>query len=64
MSTDDRLAEIVSSLERLIEDLDDIAFEELHAAVSAGERERPKADRRLTQARRALEKARHLLEET
>lgn len=64
MSTDDRLAEIASTLERLIEELDEIAFEELHAAASAGQRERPNTDRRLTQARRALEKARHLLEAT
>jgi hypothetical protein len=63
VSAEERLAAVTSSLEALIEELDDIAFGELHAAAASGERDRPRSDRRLTQARRALEKARHLLEE-
>jgi hypothetical protein len=63
MSAQTRLAAITSALEGLIEELDDITFEELRSAAASGERQRPRSDRRLTQARRALEKAHHLLDE-
>jgi hypothetical protein len=52
----DRLAEIAS-------DLDDRAFTLLREAAAEG-RGRPDADKRLTQARRAVEKAERLLRGT
>jgi hypothetical protein len=52
--------DLVEQLEALAAELDDRAFELLRAAASEG-RGRPVDDRRLTQARRAVEKAAHLL---
>jgi len=53
----DRLAD---RLEAIIEELDEVMFDQLReaAAAKAG---RPADDKRLAQARRALEKASHLL---
>jgi hypothetical protein len=47
-------------LDSLAEDLDEVIFEQLRAA-SAAKTGRPADDKRLTQARRAIEKASHLL---
>lgn len=57
-----RLDEIVARLESIVADLDEIAFDELREASSAG-RGRPEVDKIVVQARRAVEKARHLLAE-
>jgi len=43
--------------------LADLAIEALRAAVEGGEERRPAAEKRLTQARRAVEKAAGLLKE-
>jgi hypothetical protein len=48
-------------LDQIIEELDDVAFEQLREAVADGEVVRPASDRTLMQARRALAKAAHLL---
>ena len=50
-------------LEAIAEELADLAMEALRAAVEAGEEKRPADERRLTQARRAVEKAAGLLKQ-
>jgi hypothetical protein len=57
-----RLAEIAADIESITATLDEISFDVLREA-SAERSGRPEIDRILTQARRALEKARHLLTE-
>lgn len=57
-----RLDEIVVRLESIAADLDEIAFDELREAATVG-RGRPEVDKIVLQARRAVEKARHLLAE-
>ena len=50
-------AEFVERLESVAADLDDLAFDRLREAVADGEVTRPTDDKRLMQARRAIEKA-------
>lgn len=57
---DPRAAELVERLSVIIEVVDDMAFESLRRAARDGEG-RPSSDRKLLQARRSLEKARHIL---
>lgn len=52
--------DLVDRLQLVVEDLDQIAFDQLREAA-AERRGRPADDKRLTQARRAVEKAIHLL---
>lgn len=52
--------DLADQLEAVAAELDDRAFELLRAAAAEG-RGRPVDDKRLTQARRAVEKAVHLL---
>lgn len=61
-STRRRLEEIVAILAGVVADLDDVSFDELQSAAEEG-RGRPDVDRTITQARRAVEKARRLLED-
>ena len=56
-----RLNEIAGDIASIAEKLDEISFDVLREASSEG-RTRPEVDKILTQARRALEKALHLLE--
>ena len=58
MSDFGRLAE---RMETLIADLDELAFDRLREAVADGATQRPQADKELTRARRAAEKAAHIL---
>ena len=58
MADYERLAD---QLDRNAEDLDDMAFDQLREAVADGELERPRSDKTLMQARRAVAKAAHLL---
>jgi hypothetical protein len=51
------VARIAERLESIVEELDEIAFERLREAAGDGATERPASDRRLVQARRAVEKA-------
>ncbi len=52
--------DLADRLQLVVEDLDQIAFDQLREAA-AERRGRPEDDKRLTQARRAVEKAIHLL---
>jgi hypothetical protein len=54
-------ASLVDRLESIAADLDEIAFDRLREAVADGETARPTDDRRLMQARRAIEKAAAIL---
>jgi hypothetical protein len=54
-------AELAGRLDDIASALDELAYERLHAAAEAGATERPAADKALLQARRAVEKAAHLL---
>jgi hypothetical protein len=51
------LSAIADRLEAIVEELDEIAFDRLREAAGEGQRARPEADRELTKARRAVEKA-------
>ena len=55
--------EIRSRLETIAEELGDLAIQRLRESIDAGGDELPVDERRLTRARRAVEKAAHLLEE-
>lgn len=53
--------DVVRSLESVSERLAEMAIDSLRSAVDDGRRERPADEKSLTQARRAVEKAIHLL---
>lgn len=55
--------EICSRLEAISEELADLAIIRLRESIDAGGRELPVDEKRLTRARRAVEKAIHLLAE-
>ena len=55
--------EIRSRLETIAEELADLAIQRLRDSIDAGGDELPVDERRLTRARRAVEKAVYLLEE-
>lgn len=55
--------EIKSRLEVIAEDLADLAIQRLRESIDAGGTELPVDEKRLTRARRAIEKAIHLLDE-
>ena len=59
MSGDDNsfVSSLVDRLESIAADLDELAFDRLREAVADGEVTRPVDDKRLMQARRAIEKA-------
>jgi len=52
--------DLVERLRGVVDDLDQIAFDQLREASADG-KPRPVDDKRITQARRAVEKAVHLL---
>jgi hypothetical protein len=54
-------ATLAARLESIVADLDELAFDRLREAVAEGETTRPAADRELVKARRAVEKAAHIL---
>ena len=56
-----RVGELADRLETIGADLDELSFDLLQQAVADGATQRPAADRTLTQARRAVEKAAALL---
>lgn len=49
--------ELIERLESVAADLDEVAFDRLREAVADGEVTRPPDDKKLMQARRAIEKA-------
>ena len=57
-----RYQDLADRLRAIAEELDDASFEVLHDAVASGATKRPQADKTLTQARRAIDKAATLLE--
>lgn len=59
---ENRITDIRMRLESITEELTDISVELLREAVEAGESTRPPMDKKLSQARRAVEKATRLLE--
>jgi hypothetical protein len=59
---DDRIDELRSRLESIAEELAELALERLREAVEAGATKPPEAEKRLTRARRAVEKAVSLLD--
>ncbi len=59
---ENRIADIRTRLESIGEELTDVSVELLREAVEAGEGTRPPLDKKLSQARRAVEKAARLLE--
>ena len=61
--SDGRYDELVERLQVVADDLDQVIFDQLREASADG-RARPADDKRLTQARRAVEKAIHLLHGT
>jgi hypothetical protein len=56
-----RYEDLAERLEAIGAELDELSFDLLQQAVSDGATQRPASDRTLTQARRAVEKAAHLL---
>jgi hypothetical protein len=58
-----RYEHLADRLRTVVDDLDQIAFDQLRDAA-AEHRGRPADDKRLTQARRAVEKAIHLLSDS
>jgi predicted transcriptional regulator len=52
---------LAERLDQIAEELDEVAFDQLREAVADGEVERPRSDKTLMQARRAVAKAAHLL---
>jgi hypothetical protein len=55
------LDDIRDRLEAIAEELGDLAMDALRAAIEAGQQSRPAAERRLSQARRSVERAASLL---
>lgn len=54
-------ATLAAQLESIVADLDELAFDRLREAAAEGGTARPTADRELVKARRAVEKAAHIL---
>ena len=59
----DEFLEIRTRLEAIVEELADLAILRLRESIDAGGTEMPFDERRITRARRAVEKAVHLLDE-
>ena len=57
----DRCDALADRLDAVAEELGDLALESLRAALERGDARRPAEEKRLTQARRSVEKAAHLL---
>ena len=57
----DRREDLADRLDVIAEELSDLALDSLRAALERGDSSRPAEEKRLTQARRAVEKAAHLL---
>lgn len=57
----DRFNEVADRLDVIAEELAECAMSELSSAIRRGDQKRPAAERALTQARRAIDKATHLL---
>ena len=56
-----RYGDLADQLEAVVAEIDEVSFDLLQQAVADGATARPPADKTLTQARRAVEKAAALL---
>jgi hypothetical protein len=56
-----RYGDLAEQLEAIVAEIDEVSFDLLQQAVADGATNRPPADKTLTQARRAVEKAAALL---
>jgi hypothetical protein len=56
-----RFGDLAEQLEAVVAEIDEVSFDLLQQAVADGAMTRPAADKTLTQARRAVEKAAALL---
>ena len=56
-----RFDELAERLDAIVAELDEIAFDHLTEAVHDGATSRPASDKQLMQARRAVERAAHVL---
>jgi hypothetical protein len=56
-----RFGDLAEQLEAVVAEIDEVTFDLLQQAVADGATSRPPADKTLTQARRAVEKAAALL---
>lgn len=61
MSGDDPIGALADRLEALGDELSELAIDELRGAIRSGGTKRPEREKRITQARRAIDKAVHLL---
>jgi len=61
LADEPRVQEICAQLESISEALGDVSFDLLREAVEKGASKRPAADKKLAQARRAVDKAARLL---
>lgn len=59
--SDDRLAGLAERLDEISEEIADLAIDAIRGAMRRGQSGRPQDEKTLTQARRAVEKASHLL---
>ena len=57
----DRVDELAARLDTIAEEIADLAIDTLRSALRAGGSGRPASEKQLTQARRAVEKAAHVL---
>lgn len=55
------LASLADRLDAIVAELDELAFDRLREAAAGGATRRPDDDKELVKARRAVEKAAHLL---
>lgn len=55
------LGRLADRLDSVVADLDEVAFDRLREAAAEGATSRPTSDKELTKARRAAEKAAHIL---
>ena len=58
-----RIDEIKQQLENISEMLNDAAMQMLSEAIESGSGQRPDAEKKVSQARRAVDKARHHLDD-
>jgi hypothetical protein len=56
-----RFDELADQLDAIVAELDELAFDQLSLAMHDGATQRPATDKQLVQARRAVEKAAHVL---
>lgn len=61
MSRQERWEDLADRLDGIAEEIAELAIDELRAAIREGRRDRPAEERTLSQARRAVDKASHLL---